>query len=101
MTESPAAGVRTAPTDRAVVDCDVHVDVPKVDALFPYLPTTGSSTSTSRVFKGADRHPLPAERADHRPARRAARRGGPAGSDLDLLRAAGARPEPGVERRRS
>ena len=68
MAETTAAGAGAGAVEggRSVIDCDVHDDVPSGRGALP-LPArrTGSSTSARRVFKGADRLPVPAERADH------------------------------------
>ena len=63
----------------AVIDADIHNVVPKVEALFPYLATTGSSTSQQSRFKGPADTSYPQARAVDR-APDAARRTGPAGS---------------------
>ncbi len=69
-----------------LIDCDVHITVPNVQALFPYLPRHWVEHVNQSVFKGAA--------ANYYPPRSpvAARPGsipedGPAGSSLQLLRA--------------
>lgn len=72
-------------TKAALIDCDVHIAVPNVQALFPYLPEHWVEHVNQSVFKGAA--------ANYYPPRAliSARPGsippvGPAGSSLDLLR---------------
>ncbi len=73
-----------------LIDCDVHITVPNVQALFPYLPQHWVEHVNQSVFKGPSatyyppRSPV-AARPDSVPP------DGPAGSSLDLLRRAGAR----------
>src|SRR5207244_5580184 len=54
MTETTGVGASLgeARTERAVIDCDVHVDVPTVEALFPYLPPYWVEHVRQTVFKG-------------------------------------------------
>ena len=61
MTEATATGGSAggAPAGRAVIDCDVHVDVPKVEALFPYLPRHWVEHVQQTVFKGPTDYPYP------------------------------------------
>ncbi len=61
MTETTAAGAGAsgAETERAVIDCDVHVDVPNVEALFPYLPPYWVEHVRQTVFKGPTDYPYP------------------------------------------
>ncbi len=75
------------PSDRsgALIDCDVHNTVPRVEALFPYLPPYWVDHVTQSVFKGASANYYPPN------APVTARPGsvppdGPAGSSLALLR---------------
>ncbi|HEY3107894.1 MAG TPA: amidohydrolase family protein [Chloroflexota bacterium] len=42
-----------------MIDCDVHVDVPKVEALFPYLPPYWVEHVRQTVFKGPTDYPYP------------------------------------------
>ncbi len=68
----------------ALIDCDVHLAVPRVEALFPYLPAHWVEHVRQSVFKGATTTYYPAS------APLAARPGsvppdGPAGSSLALL----------------
>jgi predicted TIM-barrel fold metal-dependent hydrolase len=44
----------------SVIDCDIHVNVPKVEALFPYLPPYWVEHITHTVFKGPTDYPYPA-----------------------------------------
>src|SRR5437763_16489832 len=39
-------------SDTAVIDCDVHNEVPKVEALFPYLPEYWVEHITNTLFTG-------------------------------------------------
>ncbi|HEY7909645.1 MAG TPA: amidohydrolase family protein, partial [Thermomicrobiales bacterium] len=76
----------TAIRDATLIDCDVHLTVPNVQALFPYLPQHWVEHVEQSVFKGAGTTYYPARSPV------AARPGstppdGPAGSSLDLLRA--------------
>ncbi|MCC6629220.1 MAG: amidohydrolase [Chloroflexi bacterium] len=78
-----------------MIDCDVHNEVPRIEALFPYLPAHWREHITQSLFKG----PVDTVYPPNSPV--AARPGskpeaGPAGSDLGLLRAQ-ALDEPGVE----
>ena len=68
-----------------VIDCDVHNDVPRVEALFPYLPAYWVEHITNTLFKGPTEPPYPpqapiAARPDSRPDEKT-----PPGSDLALL----------------
>ncbi|MDQ6833756.1 MAG: amidohydrolase [Chloroflexota bacterium] len=72
-------------TTATLIDCDVHSTVPRVEALFPYLPQHWVEHVNQTVFKGASTTYYPPR------APVAARPGsippdGPAGSSLDLLR---------------
>jgi len=78
-------GASVATTSTALIDCDVHSTVPRVEALFPYLPQHWVEHVNQSVFKGAGTTYYPPR------APVAARPGsvppdGPAGSSLDLLR---------------
>ncbi|HEV8638474.1 MAG TPA: amidohydrolase family protein [Chloroflexota bacterium] len=42
-----------------MIDCDVHADVPKVEALFPYLPKHWVEHVNQTVFKGPTESPYP------------------------------------------
>jgi len=75
-----------AHTATALIDCDAHITVPDVEALFPYLPLHWVEHVEQSVFKGAS--------ANYYPPRApvSARPGsippdGPAGSSLAFLRA--------------
>lgn len=70
----------------AVVDADVHVEVPNIRALFPYLDDYWREICTKAAFRGPTDTSYPARmptsaRAGTRPA------AGPPGSSLDLIRA--------------
>ena len=69
----------------AVIDCDVHNEVPRVQALFPYLPPYWVEHITNTLFKGPTEPYYPpgapvAVRPGSKPADDA-----PAGSSLELL----------------
>jgi predicted TIM-barrel fold metal-dependent hydrolase len=51
MIEARATGAGTA-TRQAVIDADVHCEVPKVEALFPYLPDHWVEHIQQTLFKG-------------------------------------------------
>jgi hypothetical protein len=61
MAETTAAGAGAGAVEgsRSVIDCDVHVDVPKVEALFPYLPPYWVEHVRQTVFKGPTDYPYP------------------------------------------
>ena len=70
----------------ALIDCDVHVTVPNVEALFPYLPPYWVEHVRQSVFKGATAtYYPPASPVAARPG--STPKDGPPGSSLDLLRA--------------
>src|ERR1700730_3983007 len=67
------------------IDCDVHNEVPKPEALFKYLPDYWVEHLTNTLFKGPTESPYPpaapvASRPGSKPAD-----GTPAGSSLSLL----------------
>ena len=67
------------------IDCDVHNEVPRGEALFPYLPDYWIEHLTNTLFKGPTESPYPpgapvASRPGSKPAD-----GTPAGSSLSLL----------------
>ncbi len=67
-----------------MIDCDIHNDVPRPEALFPYLPEYWVEHITNTLFKGPTEPPYPPD------APIAARPGArpdnaPPGSNLDLL----------------
>jgi uncharacterized protein len=68
-----------------VIDCDVHNDVPRVEALFPYLPEYWVEHITNTLFKGPV-EPVypPGSPATARPEARPSD-GSPPGSSLALL----------------
>jgi predicted TIM-barrel fold metal-dependent hydrolase len=73
-------------TAQAIVDCDLHCEVPRVEALFPYLPDYWIEHIRNTLFKGPNltyhpRRSPAAAREGTQPAD-----GGPPGSSLDLLR---------------
>jgi predicted TIM-barrel fold metal-dependent hydrolase len=53
------AGAGAAEGARSIIDSDVHVDVPKVEALFPYLPPYWVEHVRQTVFKGPTDYPYP------------------------------------------
>lgn len=70
---------------RAVIDCDVHNDVPRTEALFPFLPPYWVEHITNTLFKGPTEPTYPpqspiAARAGSQPDEKT-----PPGSDLALL----------------
>jgi len=78
-----------------MIDCDIHNEVPRIEALFPYLPEHWREHIRQSLFKGPVDHIYPpgspaTARPDSKPVE------GPAGSDLALLRAQ-ALDAPGVE----
>jgi predicted TIM-barrel fold metal-dependent hydrolase len=82
QTPRDGSGVDVAPG--ALIDCDVHNTVPRVEALFPYLPPDWVEHVTQSAFKGAGASYYPknapiAARAGSAPP------DGPAGSSLALL----------------
>jgi len=86
MTDTRATSISSVLSDRALIDSDVHVEIPKVDTLFPYLPEHWIEHIRQSRFKG------PTDTAYPPRAPTTARPGaqpdnGPAGSDLALLRA--------------
>ena len=96
MTDTLPASASKGATERALIDSDVHVEVPRADVLFPYLPEHWIEHIQQSRFKGPTDTAYPpraptAARPGSRPA------DGPAGSDLSLLRTQ-ALDSPGVER---
>src|SRR5919198_6022256 len=84
--ETQASAASSVPTGQAVVDCDIHNEVPRTEALFPYLPEYWIEHITNTLFKGPTEPYYPpnspvAARPGSRPADDA-----PAGSSLALLR---------------
>jgi hypothetical protein len=73
--------------DHAVIDCDLHNEVPSPTALFPYLASHWIEHIQNTLFKGPidtyypQNAPVAARRGSRPP------NGHPAGSSLDLLRA--------------
>ncbi len=81
-TSPPSGSVAQAP----VVDCDIHNEVPTIQALFPYLSDHWREHITQSLFKGPVDHIYPpGSPATARPG--STPETGPAGSDLALLRA--------------
>lgn len=71
----------------AIVDCDIHNDVPNVQALFPYLSGHWQEYITQSAFRGPVDSAYPANApTSARPGSKPVG-GGPPGSDLGLLRA--------------
>ncbi|MBM4417325.1 MAG: amidohydrolase [Chloroflexi bacterium] len=94
-TETGQTGRRTAYT---TIDADIHVEVPRVQSLFPYLPEHWIEHVNNSRFKGpvdGDAAYPPNSPVTARPGSKPER--GPAGSDFALLKAQ-ALDEPGVER---
>jgi predicted TIM-barrel fold metal-dependent hydrolase len=88
MTETLTGSPSASPLLRGAIDADVHVEVPKVQALFPYLPEHWIEHVNLSRFKG----PVDGDGPYPPKSPIAARPGsqpesGPAGSDLALLRA--------------
>ena len=86
MIETRAAPSSSVVTERALVDCDLHNEVPSIQALFPYLPAYWVEHITNTLFKGPTESYYPlnaplAARPGSRPADDA-----PAGSSLAILR---------------
>jgi uncharacterized protein len=86
MIETRPATAGSVPTGQSVIDCDLHNEVPKAEALFPYLPEYWIEHITNTLFKGPTEPYYPpnspvASRPGSRPADDA-----PAGSSLALLR---------------
>lgn len=52
MVETLNVGPSTASTKPSLIDCDVHVEVPGVESLFPYLPAHWVEHLRQSVFKG-------------------------------------------------
>jgi predicted TIM-barrel fold metal-dependent hydrolase len=78
-------GVRQ--TERSLIDADVHVDVPSIQTLFPYLDDYWREICTKASFRGPVDSSYPAGMATAaRPGTRPAP-GRPPGSDLDFVRA--------------
>ncbi len=73
-------------TTHTVIDCDIHVTPPSIEALFPYLSENWREYITQSAFKGAPDTAYPATvPTTARPGTKPA--GGPPGSDLALLQA--------------
>lgn len=86
MIEAPDVTRSDPPTRRSLVDCDLHNNVPNVEALFPYLPVYWREHITQSLFKGPIETNYPRNApTTARPGSRPAD-GRPAGSDLELLR---------------
>lgn len=78
-------GVRQA--GQAVIDCDVHVNVPGIRALLPYLDDYWREICTQAAFRGPTDTSYPVSMpTSARPGTRPAS-GEPPGSDLGLIRA--------------
>jgi predicted TIM-barrel fold metal-dependent hydrolase len=79
------APIETTLPPQPVIDCDVHAEVPRVETLFPYLPSYWVEHIQQSVFKGPTdtyypRHAPVTARPGSTPEK------GPAGSSLELLR---------------
>lgn len=84
MTDTLPAPASSTPTELALIDCDIHVEVPQADVLFPYLAEHWIEHIQQSRFKGPTDTAYPPRapttaRPDSRP------EGGPAGSDRDRL----------------
>lgn len=86
MIDVQAAAGGTAATRQALIDCDVHIEVPNVKALFPYLPAYWVEHIEQTLFKGPvdSYYPMKAPMAVREDAR--PEDGSPPGSSLELLR---------------
>lgn len=85
QTEMATPEVRTGQRP-PVIDCDIHAEVPTVEALFPYLPPYWVEHITHTRFKGPiDTYYPPQSPVAARPGSLPPQ--GPAGSSLELLRA--------------
>ncbi|HEY3110970.1 MAG TPA: amidohydrolase family protein [Chloroflexota bacterium] len=78
MTESQRSAAAVVPAGTAVIDTDIHVDVPKIDALFPYLSDHWREYCTQSAFRGPTDTAYPKGHATSRLA--------DAGRDLEALR---------------
>src|SRR5581483_7838997 len=52
MIDPKPAGTGSVATRPAAIDCDVHCEVPNVEALFPYLPAYWVEHIQQTLFKG-------------------------------------------------
>jgi len=84
--QRPPEERRTHAVRDGLIDCDVHITVPNVQALFPYLPAHWVEHVNQSVFKGASEQYYP-PRAPLAAPPGSAPPDGPAGASLDLLRA--------------
>ena len=86
MSERSPASTRAAAAP-SLIDCDLHCEVPRVDALYPHLPAHWIEHVQNTLFKGPNltyhprRSPIAARPGSAPPD------GTPPGSSLDLLRA--------------
>jgi uncharacterized protein len=86
MIEARAEGGGATGVGQAVIDCDIHNEVPSVQALFPYLPEYWVEHITNTMFKGpAEPYYPPGSPVAVRPGSRPSDEA-PAGSSLPLLR---------------
>src|ERR1700730_11116468 len=67
------------------IDCDVHNEVPKPEALFKYLPDYWVEHLTNTLFKGPTESPYPPAAPPASPPGSQPADGTPAGSSLSLL----------------
>lgn len=74
-------------TGLGIIDCDIHNVVPSIFALFPYLSEHWREYVNSTAFRGPADTSYPAGAPTSAAAGTAPEQGGPAGSDLDTLRA--------------
>lgn len=86
MTEILEAKSTISQTKQAVIDCDIHNELPSLQTLLPYLPDYWCDYINTSDFKGPDANDYPegvptSARPGSKPAS-----GGPPGSDLALMR---------------
>jgi hypothetical protein len=70
----------------AVIDCDIHNELPSLETLFPYLPDYWCDYIRESAFVGPDANDYPKGAAISARPGAAPAGGGPPGSDLKLLR---------------
>ncbi len=83
--EKVLESAKPALADYAIIDCDLHNELPALKTLYPYLPAHWQDYMSESAFVGPDANDYPKNapttaRAGSRPAN------GPPGSDLALLR---------------
>src|SRR5215212_139238 len=85
MIEAQAAGAGHAATRQVLIDSDVHCEVPKVDALFPYLPAYWIEHIQQTLFKGPVDRYYPSKAAGGGPEGRRSDNGAPRGSSVQAI----------------